>query len=97
MRVRGQMRTFVCATPECGRVVYTYRPERAEDAESKCARCHAAIRVAADRKRRKAQQRRKAMEGKKRAAQKLVAWNRSQSMAARMEEWNAKVKSGWKQ
>ena len=97
MRVRGQMRTFVCATPECGRVVYTYRPERAEDAESKCARCHAAIRVAADRKRRKAQQRVKAAEGKKRAAQKLVAFNRAQSMAARMEAWNQKIKEGWKQ
>lgn len=97
MRVRGQMRTFTCATPGCGRVVYTYRPERAEDAVSKCCRCHAAIRVAADRKRRKAQQRSKARQGKKRAAQKLVAFNRAQSMAVRMEEWNAKVKSGWKQ
>lgn len=97
MRVRGQVRTFTCATPECGRVVYTYRPERAEDAESKCCRCRQAISTAARRKQRKAQQRSKARQGKKRAAQKLVAWNRSQSMAARMAEWNAKVKSGWKQ
>lgn len=91
------MRTFVCATPECGRTVYTYRPERVVRAKRKCSRCHAAIHVAAERKRRKKQQSIAAKKAKARAAKKLVAYNRAQSMAARMEAWNQRIKQGWKQ
>ena len=97
MTTRSQMRTFVCATPECGRTVYTYRPERVVRAHRKCSRCHAAIHVNAKRKRREKKQRIAARKGKKIAARKLAAFNRAQSMAARMEAWNQKIKSGWKQ
>ena len=91
------MRSFTCATPECGRTVYTYRPERVVRAHRKCAQCHAAIRKNAERKRREKKQRIAARKGKKIAARKLAAFNRAQSMAARMEAWNQKIKSGWKQ